>query len=440
MHSILKLFIDYAKKEGIATNSFIVGGAVRDILLGKELKDIDIAIKGDAINIAKKFAYKINASFVLMDKKFGIARVVLSEDKGQKTKIRNQKKESCFIDICMLRGNSIYDDLSERDITINAMAIPLIKVRSQESKVKSQIIDPFDGRSDLLNKIIRMVSEENLIKDPLRIIRIYRFAATLNFSIEKNTLNTTKRLSHLITSVSVERIADELRYIIRLNDSYKTITTLINNRILSNIFPKIKISSLKLYKITEEILNNPSNIIRLPAKYLEPLNQYFKIDYIRICLKLSTIFHDPDIAKQSAMRLKLSKKEVEFVHKMVLNRKRVLEFYKETKEIADETKIIRLLKELRDDIYPLIILAIAQRHSITPFCKKVIRVYEDVFKPRVALLPIITGKDLIDIFNLKPSPFFKKILSQIEDMILDGKMSSEEEALKMTKAILKYKS
>lgn len=424
MHRLLELFIDFSEKEGIATDSFIVGGAVRDILLGKELKDIDIAVKGDALNIAKKFAEKVNASFVLLDKEFGIARVI---------------KNNRFIDICLMRGDTIYDDLSDRDITINAMAISLTGLEPSALSLQP-LIDPFNGKNDLFNGTIKMVSEENLIKDPLRILRIYRFAASLDFSIEEDTLNAAERLAPLITSVAVERIAEELRYIVRLDDSYKTMKALMDNRILANIFPEVRINSLKLYKTTEEILSNPSDSLQLSAFSLMPLIKYFETEYRYICLKLSTLFPNPDSAKRSAIRLKMSRKEVEFIHEMVLNCNKILNSYKEIQGMADETKIIGLLKEFRDDVYPLIILAIAQEPSITVFCKEIVRFYDNVFKPRTALLPIITGDDLINTFNLKPSPIFKELLAEIEDMILYGRISSKEEALKIAEEMLKYKS
>ena len=421
MHPLLELFIDFAEKQGIADNVFIVGGAVRDILLGNELKDIDISVKGDAINIAKRFAQEIDGSFVLLDKELGIARIV---------------KNSQFIDISILRGDSIHSDLSERDITINAMAIPLPEVRSQKSEVRSKIIDPYGGRNDLFNKIIRIVSEENLIKDPLRILRIYRFAAALNFSIEEDTLSAAKRLAPLITSVAVERIAEELRYIVRLGNSYKTMKALIDNRILANIFPDVKIASLKLYKNTEEILSNPSDSLQLSAFSLRPLIKYFETEYRYICLKLSTLFPNPDSAKQSAIRLKMSRKEVEFIHKMAIKRAKILDSYKEIQGMANEAKIIRLLKEFRNDIYPLIILAIAQKPSIIDFCKEVVSFYDNVFKPRAALLPIITGDDLMKEFNIKPSPLFRKILAEIQDAVLQGTIISKKEAITLAKDIL----
>ncbi len=413
---LLKLFTNFSEKHSLTDNAFIVGGAVRDILLEKELKDIDIAIKGDALNIAGKFAKEVGGTFVLLDEKFGVARIV---------------KNSFFLDISMMRGDSIYTDIAERDITINAMAIPL---KSLEFGVQSlELIDTYNGRDDLSNRIIKMVSEENLIKDPLRILRIYRFAATLDFSIEEKTLNAAKRLASLTASVAVERIADELRHIIRLDSSYKTIKAMIDDDILFNILPKI---NPELYKTTEEVLSNPPAYF---PDYSEAVSEYFKADYRKICLKLSTIFPDHDSAKQSAIRLKMSKKEAEFVHEMALNRNRILELHEESKGNFDESAAAGFLKEFHDDTYSLAILGMAQDPSAKDFCRKLFAFYNEKFKQRMAMLPIITGDDLIKEFDLKPSPLFKKILDTVEDLVLKGIIVSKEEAMKKVSEMLKTK-
>lgn len=417
MQSLLRLFQVFAEKQRIKSDVFIVGGAVRDILLGKGLKDVDIAVKGDATNIAKKFADEINASFVLLDKDFGVARIV---------------KNGQFIDISVMRGDSINTDLSERDITINAMAIPLSEVRKQEPKTRSKIIDPYNGKDDLSNRIIRMVSKENLIKDPLRILRIYRFAAELNFYIEENTINAVRQLALLITSVAAERVAEELRCIIKLDKSYKTMQFFMDAGILSYIFPEIisesGVMGIKLYKSIDEVLSN------LPAGNAL---KYFEDDYRKICLKLSAIFPDAESAKNAAIRLKMSRKEIEFIHAMAMNRDKVLNFYKETEGSLNEIKSVELLKEFHDNIYALTILGVAQEFSTADFCQRLLGFYEDVFKPRASLLPIITGDDLISALKLKPSPLFKKILNEIQDMALKGKISSKGEALQTAEKMVK---
>lgn len=427
MHTLLNQFINFAEIHGIAVDAFIVGGAVRDIFLNKELKDVDIAMKSNAIDIAQKFAKETGSSFVLLDKGFQIARVV---------------KKDISLDIATIRGDSIYTDLSERDITINAMAIPLTSFQSSACNLQPFIvIDPYNGKYDILHKIIRMVSEENLIKDPLRILRIYRFAATLDFSIEEKTLNAVKRLASLIKSTAAERIAEELRYIVRLDNSYKTMEAMTRDSILSHIFPEInsgfKVKGLKLYKGIEDIL---SNLLPCFLDYAEAISKYFETDYRGICSKLSTLFPDAESAKSAAIKLKMSRKEVRFIYNMALNRNEILNFYRQTEGSPDEIETVRLLKKYRDDVYALTILGMAQEPMIASFCKKLIGFYEDVFKPRAALLPIITGNDLINTFNLKPSSIFKELLTEIEDMILYGRISSKEEALKMAEEMLKNKS
>ncbi|MCL0086056.1 hypothetical protein M1N52_02155 [Thermodesulfovibrionales bacterium] len=428
--------MEFAQEKGLADQAFIAGGAVRDILSGAELKDIDIAVKGDALYAAEMFAEQTGSSFVPLDKDFGIARVV----KGGK-----------FLDISVLRGDSIYDDLASRDITINAMAIPLLEGRSPQ--IERKIIDPHGGKSDIFNKIIRMVSDTAFIRDPLRILRIYRFAATLNFSIEEETLKTAKRLALLIPSVAVERITEELKHILKLDNSYEIFSGMMDDGILSYILPEfqqteerfkeadegVRGSALELYKETEEILNN------LPAYFLgysDTISRYFDTDYKKPCLKLSTVFHDFESAESAAIRLKISRKEIKFIHKMALNRRQFFNLYARRRNDLDKTAAITLFKEFHVDLYPLLILTIAQSLKTTekqytiPFCQKVLALYHNEFKPALGLLPIITGDDLIHIFDLKPSPVFKEILSAIEDMVLVGRINSKKEALKEVENII----
>ncbi len=446
MHSLLELFRNFAQREDLAGTAFIVGGAVRDIILGKELRDIDIALKGDAPGIAKRFAHDINGSFVFLDSDFGTARVV----KGDQ-----------FMDLSVLRGDSIYTDLAGRDITINAMAIPLkssnkLQVTSEEFKNKNfknsllvtrysslDVIDPFNGQNDLLDGIIRMVSEENLIQDPLRLLRVYRFAAALHFSIEKHTLGAARKHAVRINSAAVERIADELRHILRLDASYDTINGMVNAGLLPSIFPEVGKDAwervLPLYGKVEEILDNLA--VYFPG-YSDDISNYFHVDYRRVCLKLSTLFSNSEAAGNAALRLKMSGKEVEFIYPAASGSRRIPDLYDESKS-SDKKAPIAFLKKFQNDIYPLIILGIAHagllsnEAEILSFCRKLLSFYHEEIRPRMEMMPLITGNDLIREFHLTPSPLFKKILTEIEDKTLAGEISSRDEALKAVRGMLK---
>src|SRR5208283_6035778 len=123
MNSLVDLFKDFALQKGITDNTYIVGGALRDMLCRTDTKDIDLAVTGDALEISKNFAESAGGTYVLLDSEFRTARVV---------------KDSFLLDISAVRGDSIISDLSDRDITINAMALALRDWPSTD-----HIIDPF---------------------------------------------------------------------------------------------------------------------------------------------------------------------------------------------------------------------------------------------------------------------------------------------------------
>ncbi len=454
MHSLLELFRDFARRKHFAGSAFIVGGAVRDILLGKDLKDADIALKGDALGTAREFAAAVSGSFVLLDSGFEIARVVKGDER---------------LDLSALRGDSILADLAARDITINAMAIPLkdreeLSVMSDELKDKDtsratqhpsrpsntsrithhaslplEIIDPFHGRDDLAQGIIRMVSEENLRQDPLRLLRIYRFAAALSFSVEKDTLDAVGKLAPLVNTVASERITEELRQILKLDHSYRTIQDMTDNGLMPALFPAIERpawdGALRLYRKAEEVLN--SIALSFPA-HAEPILQYFRGEYRKICLKLSVLFPTPESAKDTALKLKMSGKEVEFLSLLASHRADIAGLYKS----FDKKAAILLLKRLRDDIHAVMVLGIAhagllfEEKKILAFCRDLMSLYHEEIRPRMELPPLITGDDLIHEFHLNPSPLFKKILGAIEDMTLLGEIATREDALRAARKML----
>jgi poly(A) polymerase len=216
------------KKQG-----YIVGGFIRDWLLGRKTNDIDIAVSGDAITIAREVAKEIGGKFVLLDDVNNIARVVVIEDEKPRGTSQNQE----------LRGSEwhfdfspftedIESDLARRDFTINAMALELsqfvtatatTKMSSRKSasvltakRFPLKLIDPFSGEMDLRDKIIRGVSEQIFEADAARLLRAVRLAAELDFTIEPNTESLIRHYSQAITEVSGERVREELLCLLTL--------------------------------------------------------------------------------------------------------------------------------------------------------------------------------------------------------------------------------
>ena len=167
---------------------YLVGGSVRDALMGKSFVDRDIAIK-DAEGFAKKIAEQFNATFIVLDPEYKIYRLVL-EDKIN------------YLDISEIQGGvNIEDDLERRDFAMNAIAINLSN---------GEIIDPYNGQKDIENKIIRHIKDENFEEDPLRILRAFRFASTTGFELSKETKQSINKYKHLLLNPAKERINYEL--------------------------------------------------------------------------------------------------------------------------------------------------------------------------------------------------------------------------------------
>lgn len=193
--------VDYILSRG--AEAYLVGGTIRDVLLGRPAYDLDLAIgeggKKDprdtvegALGLAREMADRLGAAYVLRDAERGVARVIRRTQDGQH-----------MIDLAALRGEGLLADLCARDFTVNAMALPL-------DDLDGAILDPTDGRKDLALRCIRMTSPAAFEDDPLRLIRAVRLAGELGFSIEEETAECIAESAARIERVSAERVCEEL--------------------------------------------------------------------------------------------------------------------------------------------------------------------------------------------------------------------------------------
>lgn len=429
MNKFFSLFVGFAERESITKHSFLVGGSVRDLICKNEIHDYDITIFNDVINITKKFAEEISGTFVILDKQHGIVRVV---------------KEGEFIDFSSMRGKTIETDLSSRDFTINSMAINLSDYRefldagetNKKKDFQSLIIDPFNGLRDLQHKTIRMISEENLLQDPLRILRAFRFSATYDFFIEPTTFKALCKLSMHIAKCAIERILEEMKHILLLKFSYKTIGEMYKAGLLINIFPELKVldsqtilRNIRSYTNLEHILNNLS-VYFSDYKWIE---DYFKtFEYRVIPLKLATLFSSKEIANEVIGRMKFPKK---ISNLLITN----FEHYNEFISLMSSNKRgkIDFLRRVGDDLYSVIVYALAKENIFCPndnplllYSREMLSIYSNEIFERRKELPILTGDDLIKELNLSPSPLFKYLLKEIELLFLEGSIKSKEQALR----------
>ncbi len=447
---LLEAFRELSEREDL----YIVGGAVRDFLLGRPLYDLDIAVKRDPFTLATKLATKIKGTPVPLSEEFGIYRVA----KGKYT-----------IDFCLYRGDTIEDDLRERDFTINAMAIPLRGLFGESF----EIFDPLGGIKDLKEGMIRAIEEKNLITDPLRILRGYRFLAQGYGRIEEKTEIYFQKHKEKLLQVAPERIQIELHHILTSNATL-AFKKMVEDGVFEVLFPEFKacrglpqptyhhldvfFHNLEAFYQAEEILKNPSlylNISEIPTFFTDE-------DFI-ITVKLASLFHDlgkgytfrptderitfyrhekigASLWMERAKKLRFKGEIIERVLDLIKNHMRPCHLLKEKETNKLTLRAKRKLIKDCPDLYALWVVALADSLAskgvdkepdfearLNEFFKELIAFKEDLERVEKKER-LLTGKDLISL-GFTPSPLFKIILEEVELKALEGQIKSREDAL-----------
>lgn len=297
---------------------YIVGGAIRDVLLGLEPHDIDFATNKSYDELKKLFS---DYPCIETGKSFGVIRVKINNNEYEIAKYRKDINDTSVAFV-----NNIKDDLSRRDFTINAFALN-----------KNNFMDLFNGKSDLENKIIRFVGNPDIrIKeDPLRILRALRFAGKPGFKIHPDTLFSMSKNKDLLKLIAHERIKNEFIKIIESPENIKVLEIMKETAILDIIIPEITVE----YEYDQ---NNPYHKFDLWHHTLNVINACKDTDYIT---KLAALFHD--IGKPDTMTVD----EITGFH----------HFYGHADVSEDITKkILNRLKFSNQEIYD--ILALVKNH------------------------------------------------------------------------------
>jgi len=213
--------------------SYLVGGLVRDLLMGRDSGDIDIAVSANALEVAAGVASSLNGKYVPLDELNGVGRVILT-DASAATKLE--------IDFSTIL-DTIENDLARRDFTIDAMAVALAHIAPADTGEEmlriTELIDPFNGQGDLHRGIIRAVSEATFATDPARLLRAVRLAAELNFTIASETEVLIGNYHHLIGTVAGERIREELLLLLARPRAASALAYLDRLGLLTELFPEL---------------------------------------------------------------------------------------------------------------------------------------------------------------------------------------------------------
>ena len=439
---------------------FGVGGVVRDLILDREIKEVDLMVIGDGIEFAKKVADKIGVSKIVPFHKFSTAHIPNKPIAIEIAAARQETYSSESRKPKTIKYTDLKGDLIRRDFTINAMAVSITP------KNFGELHDPYNGLDDLKAKrlVTPLEANKTFSEDPLRMIRAAYFASKLDLKIDQDCIESIKQQADRIKIVSQERITNEFTKILSTDKPSKGLIILQEAGLMKMIFPEIDImygmdqsdewNHKDIFYHTMQVVDNAASLSnKMKLRFAALVHDIAKPNTRKIDPKKGYTFHGHDAIGERMLnkvgkRMKLSNSLKEYLKKLTLLHLRPIALAK--KEISDSA-IRRLMVAAGDDVSDLLTLCRADITTKNPNkIKKYLSNFERVESKMSdvserdkmkAFQSPVRGKEIMKILNLEPGKTVGKIKSEIEEAILDGKIeNSYDKALEYLMSIKNRKS
>ena len=451
-------------------HGYLVGGFVRDALLGRDTADIDIAVAADVLTIAPQLADAMQGKFVILDEVNRIGRIIVPD---------------WTIDVASFTGK-IEDDLKRRDFTINAMAVDLQQLTTENQN--ANLVDPFGGRLDLDRGIIKMVTATAFRDDPVRLLRAVRLAAELDFSIERQAEIEIEQAAPLIAAVPGERVREELLRLLNTSHGGQVFADMEKSGLLTALIPELSPlkgveqpkehhwdvfeHSIKTVSTVDFILHQgvweyQDKTILALVPWTEATAEYFDQSVSsgstrRSLVKLAALLHDvakpqtrafdengrmhflghPEsgaaVVENILEKLRFSTREVRLVTLMVKYHLRPTQMSQDA--MPTGRAIYRYFRDAGDAGIDTLFLSLADHLAArgpgllpdqweyhTKLVDYILKEHSQ--QKKTAPLRLVDGNDLINIFGLKPGARIGELLEEIKEAQAAGELTDREAAL-----------
>lgn len=462
---IFETIVSLARREG--EEIYLVGGFLRDIVLGREKEplDLDFSLRKGAIDFGRRLARILKCGFVVLDKEHGCCRLVLRKP--------HVPTEATF-DFVDFRGATLKEDLRKRDFTINTLAVRL-------PLEGGELFDFFGAQKDMAKKVIRAVDERCFDEDPLRVLRAFSLGAIFGFQIEPRTLRFIKAKKEMLKDAAGERMRDELFKILGVEDAWRHICLLDKNGVLEVVIPQVSVMhnvkqggyhhldvwghSMETVRKIEEVIHHLKGRQDIDAYLDEPLaGGRRRRQFVKLAALLhdigkpkayevkagKTMFHGHErigriISDSVSERLKLSTRErfaldtIIFWHlrpgyladNEVLTSRAVRRYFRDTEEEAVSVLLVSIADQ-RATRGPLATPQSRIKHEKISF--SLIERYFEQLKQK-PLTRLISGTDLIKKLKLTPGPIFSVILDAVEEAQAEGRVKTKQQALALARGL-----
>ena len=471
------------------TPMYLVGGAVRDLLLARPIHDFDFALPDQALEIGRKIANRIGGAYFPLDVERQTARVIYEDEQGNRN----------ILDFAAYRGLDLEGDLKDRDFTINAMALDI--------QAPQELLDPLGGAADLQSKRLRACRQNTFTDDPVRVLRAIRLAAKLGLHIQPETRQLMKKAVPGLVHVSPERKRDEILQILGNPKPHTSIRALEMLGVLPFIFPELPDlvgvtqspphikdvwnHTLDTLRVLEGIINLLSFSLNKEAtgnlmlgilslrlgRYREKIHDHLETTLVtdrplKQLLFLAALYHDiakpetrsveedgrirtfnhdhigAEIITSRAEDLHLSKLETERLSTIVRHHMRpsllshepggpskraIYRFFRDTGEAGVDICLLSLA-----DVWATYGNTLTQDRweQQVETVRALLEAWWEQPQKQVQPLALITGNDLIDQFDLKPGPLIGEILEAIREAQVMEKVTTSNDALQFAQAYL----